>query len=62
VKGHNGHPENERCDELAMSALNSNNLLADVGYVPLFCPSCKTMYLVEDAKREIDNQGDNLFT
>jgi ribonuclease HI len=26
VKGHDGHPENERCDELAMSALNSNNL------------------------------------
>jgi ribonuclease HI len=120
VKGHDGHPENERCDELAMSALNGNNLLADVGYEPkipqnddddeglgfsgsfknakvqkegdlcrkcstkvikrnpkkkaakqgqtyyfeyyLFCPSCKTMYMVEDAKREIDNQGDNLFT
>jgi ribonuclease HI len=119
VKGHDGHPENERCDELAMSALNSDNLLADVGYEPkirqndddeglgfsgnfknvkvkvegdlcrkcgakvikrspkkktvkegqtyyfeyyLFCPSCKTMYMVEDAKREIGNQGDNLFT
>ena len=119
VKGHDGHPENERCDELAMAALNSDNLLADVGYEPkirqndddegldfsgsfknvkvkeegdlckkcgakvikrnpkkktakqgqtyyfeyyLFCPSCKTMYMVEDAKREISNQGDNLFT
>lgn len=33
VKGHNGHPENERCDELATLALNSTNLLEDTGYI-----------------------------
>lgn len=30
VKGHNGHPENERCDELATSAADGSNLLDDV--------------------------------
>jgi ribonuclease HI len=32
VRGHNEHPENERCDELAVSAALSGNLLIDVGY------------------------------
>ena len=30
VKGHDGHPENERCDELATSAADGDNLLDDV--------------------------------
>lgn len=34
VKGHAGHPENERCDELAFAALNGENLLVDTGYKP----------------------------
>jgi ribonuclease HI len=34
VKGHAGHVENERCDELAFIALNSDVLLADLGYQP----------------------------
>jgi ribonuclease HI len=29
VKGHNGHPENERCDELAVQASQQKNLLID---------------------------------
>ncbi len=29
IKGHAGHPENERCDELAVSATNSDNLSED---------------------------------
>jgi ribonuclease HI len=32
VEGHSGHPENERCDELARSAASGNDLLPDVGY------------------------------
>lgn len=32
VKGHAGHPENERCDELAVMATESGNLLVDEGY------------------------------
>jgi ribonuclease HI len=32
VKGHDGHPENERCDKLATSAADSNDLLEDVVY------------------------------
>ena len=31
VKGHNGHPENERCDELATSAADGESLLLDDG-------------------------------
>lgn len=112
VKGHAGHPENERCDALATYAMNSKELIEDTGYEPpeitkkettiiiseipkkskikiqnegdlcrncgvavikktpsksrkikpnqtyyfeyyLFCPSCKTMYMVEEAKRLI---------
>lgn len=30
VKGHNGHPENERCDELAVAAAESKNQLVDI--------------------------------
>ena len=30
VKGHAGHPENERCDQLATSAIKSDNLIEDV--------------------------------
>ena len=31
VKGHNGHPQNERCDELATGAADGNDLIADAG-------------------------------
>lgn len=30
VKGHNGHPQNERCDDLATSAADSEDLLDDI--------------------------------
>ncbi|MAP55113.1 MAG: ribonuclease HI [Altibacter sp.] len=104
VKGHSGHPENERCDALATLALQGDNLKEDAGYEAnnvvlkeakekalrkieeagtpcrkcdtpvikktpkkrkvkdkqsyyyeyyMYCPNCKTMYMVEDAKREI---------
>lgn len=32
VKGHNGHPENERCDFLAVNASDKTPLLIDEGY------------------------------
>ncbi len=103
IKGHAGHLENERCDELALLVLNGDNLQIDAGYQPvqlkteitadgdacrkcgtavvkkptkkkapkpgqnyyyeyfLFCPTCKTMYLLEEAKRNITNQDNSLF-
>jgi len=104
IKGHAGHIENERCDELANLALNGDNLLNDINYKPeekfiprvenegdicrkcgvtvvkkqtkkkpiktgqtfyydyfLFCPGCKTMYLVDDAKRNINEVENTLF-
>ena len=33
IKGHAGHPENERCDRLAVEAATSGNLLEDTGYI-----------------------------
>ena len=33
VKGHAGHPMNERCDELGVAAYNGNNLIEDEGFV-----------------------------
>lgn len=32
VKGHNNHPENERCDRLAVTASQKTNLPPDKGY------------------------------
>ena len=32
VRGHAGHPENERCDELATTAADGEDLLVDDGY------------------------------
>ena len=40
VKGHAGHGLNERCDELAMTALKQPNLPADEGYEQ--CPEDKS--------------------
>jgi len=34
VKGHNGTPENERCDQLAVAAAQGANLGEDTGYSP----------------------------
>lgn len=33
IRGHAGHPENERCDELAVAAANSPNKSVDHGYL-----------------------------
>lgn len=32
IKGHNAHPENERCDSLAVTAATGSNLKIDEGY------------------------------
>ena len=34
VKGHAGHAENERCDELANLAVAGKHLLEDAGFAP----------------------------
>lgn len=34
VKGHAGHPENERCDRLAVAAAAGEDLAEDEGYTP----------------------------
>jgi ribonuclease HI len=34
VKGHAHHPENERCDQLAVNASKKANLLEDTGFEP----------------------------
>lgn len=120
VKGHAGHIENERCDQLADIALNGKDLLQDFGYetskpiasdtIPieqtmqnrsgskvlnegdnckkcdtpvikkqtkkkalkpnqeyyfdyfLLCTRCKTMYMVEDAKRYGGRPNFGLFS
>ena len=32
IKGHNNHPQNEKCDKLAFNATKSKNLLQDLEY------------------------------
>ncbi len=34
IKGHNDHPQNERCDVLAVTASKGKNLKKDAGYKP----------------------------
>ena len=34
VKGHAGHKENERCDELATNAADRKNNPVDIGFIP----------------------------
>mgnify|MGYP002620011017 FL=1 len=33
LKGHAGHPENERCDQLAVAAYHGEDLHEDIGYI-----------------------------
>ena len=33
LKGHAGHPQNERCDRLAVEAYQQDNLAEDTGYI-----------------------------
>lgn len=33
LKGHAGHPENERCDHMAVEAYHGTNLQEDTGYI-----------------------------
>ena len=33
TRGHSGHPENERCDELASTAARGDDLLSDEGFI-----------------------------
>ncbi|MBP1673302.1 MAG: RNase [Bacteroidetes bacterium] len=56
IKGHNGHPENERCDELASLALNGHNLLEDRVYMSL-----KYDNDLDENKREISKTENSLF-
>lgn len=32
IRGHNGHPENERCDAMAVASASSGKLLEDTGF------------------------------
>ena len=34
IKGHNQHPQNERCDVLAVAASKQKNQKEDTGYIP----------------------------
>lgn len=71
IRGHFGHPENERCDELANLALNSESLIDDTGYEEnLFIntgyeintsttsPIEKTSHQNQKANSKIKNEGD----
>ena len=45
VKGHNNHPENERCDALAVEAAKQDNLPFDMGYED-FIKGNKGLFLI----------------
>lgn len=70
IRGHVGHPENERCDELANIALNGDNLLDDIGYeedlfkktgfefTPLFETSETTKIQNHNPNGKVKKEGD----
>jgi len=39
LKGHAGHPENERCDTLAVEAYHGSDLSVDEGYMETQTPT-----------------------
>lgn len=41
VKGHAGHPENERCDRLSVAAASGRDLLEDTGYLEALAGASK---------------------
>jgi ribonuclease HI len=71
VKGHFGHPENERCDELANLALNGDNLYTDLAYeeslftetgfefnAEITSPITESKFKNEKAKIKVNSEGD----
>lgn len=44
VKGHNGHPQNERCDTLATLAMKQPDLKTDTGFVRDTCNSKQLLF------------------
>jgi ribonuclease HI len=62
VKGHNGHPENERCDQLASSALESEDLFEDEGFEAAETQSPskpnEPQTKIQKSKRKITKEGD----
>ena len=65
VKGHSGHPENERCDELATIAMNSKDLQVDEFFEnenpcskDSIVLSSSKPNLKNTAKYKIKNEGD----
>jgi len=65
VKGHNGHPENERCDELATSAADGETLYTDDGGdlrdPELYVEKPKTVPGLGDGSADGEN-GNSLLT
>ena len=57
VKGHAGHPENERCDELANLGINSDEFLEDECYEPCEKPK-NTSETSNWPKVKIAKEGD----
>jgi len=61
VKGHNGHPENERCDQLASQTILENNCIEDVGYLtekPVKMVSINPVVPHHSAKAKVLKEGD----
>ena len=54
IKGHAGHPQNERCDELATTAADGDGLLKDPG-VPLWM--LRAAETVDSGLSKTDNRG-----
>lgn len=50
LKGHDGHAENERCDQLSMLALQQGDLLVDEGYAPSTAESVLSVNEVESIR------------
>ena len=59
VRGHSGHTENERCDQLAVAAAKSFERIQDEGYLDEIIPeSTSEMAYTKSGKLKMEKEGD----
>jgi len=73
IKGHNGHPENERCDYLATQAMQSANSIEDEGFTDIpdlsgkiveegdLCRHCNTPAVKRFSKNKKAKSGQSYY-
>ena len=54
IRGHNEHPQNERCDQLAVKAAQRATLHVDEGFEALYEGLCMALDTIYSMRSELD--------